>query len=239
MRPLLLVLLAGCSTTPEPAVAQVAVPGENLLKDNSDKTPVRASLPFSIDGVGSFEGSILLQRRAGIGYKVTLQIPKGTQRVELKTCHRRWIFWSPAVPFVTVYTPAFDTREMRSACELEFTAVTKAGNKQRAIIDFSADETLPATAKCDGQSLDSKLGATFCHAATGTVQKITFGSVVRAYAEDGCGTPRPVKDAKNRLEGSVFEWKQSAGYCSYLFATPDGKEHRLDTYGWSEVERYE
>lgn len=203
----------------------LALQGCNSVPGTAQHSEVRAALAFSVEGVAYF-GSAVVQRKSS--QKIAVSVPKDAAKLLFRTCHREDVIDRPPSNWTTTFVPVMFLENWGS-CIITVSVITQKGNLQHGFIDFTSNETLPATSYCNGQKVVSSGGVTFCQARAGLVQKIDFdnGNVAGAGTE---GCPELKKD------GWSFTYQTSKGLCIYAFKSADGKTHRLTSRGYDTLE---
>ena len=188
------------------------------------KTEIRASLPFSVEGT-PYVGTAVVQRKTS--QKIAVTIPSNSAKLIFRTCHREEVYALPANPWSTYYVPVM-WLENWGSCVAIVSVITQKGNLLQSYLDFSSNENLSATSYCNGQKSISTMGATFCQAREGLLQRITFD--VDVTNESGTGCPEMVKTGARD-----FQYAMGKGLCVYAFRANDGKTHRLTSRGYTEL----
>lgn len=212
-------LIGGCTdSTPLP---------QPVYPDHPDPK-FRAALPFRVDGV-LYEGTALLPRRSA-GTKIEVVLPKETQFLFFNTCAREDPVVEPKVStYVYDFVPAWDKENMGS-CALLITAVTRAGEFHRSVIDFtnSKGRDLKGKLYCNGKWLDVD-GAAFCQTRAGIPTGVKFDTDVIAADPDECAALKVIKPKRE------FEVDTEKGLCGYDFMDQGRNILRLSTLGYTSV----
>lgn len=183
-----------------------------------------ANLKFSVEAV-NYQGTALVQRKTS--QKITVSVPDKSVKLLFTTCHREEIYDNPASNWSTLFQPAM-WLENWGSCLVTISVITQKGNLLQGIIDFTSNETLPATSYCNGKIEKMPNGASFCQSREGLYQRISFDST-DVVAEPATGCPDIKKD------GSSFQYQMSSGLCIYAFRDSKGGTHRLTTRGYTSL----
>jgi hypothetical protein len=212
------ILLSGCTTTEDGLPIFSTVPLESTN---------RASMPFTVDGT-QYIGAASLQRKSS--QTILFTLPKETAKLMITTCNREeFVAYPPSdKPFSFYYLPVMYIENLDS-CLLIATAITKKGESFKAILDFSAGETLPATLKCNGK-VSKILGSGICQSRAGLIQALDFESEVIFVAQEDCPEPE-------RYFGvNGWQFRAGKGFCAYLFEDKQGRQLRFTTYGYTQID---
>jgi hypothetical protein len=186
----------------------------------------RANIKFSVEGVG-YQGTALVQRKTS--QKISVTVPDKAVKLVFTTCHREDVFDNPSSSWSILFQPS-TLLENWGSCIVTISVITQKGNMQQGIIDFTSNETEPATSYCNGKVEKMPGGATFCQARVGLYQRISFGRL-DMEAEPATGCPEMKKD------GYDFQYEMAPGLCIYAFRSRDGKAtHRLTSRGYAQLE---
>lgn len=213
-------------------------PGEPTLPSASVD---RASIPFDyrefVTSGGRAESRWIAHTGFGVvprktSRKFRFYLPDDTRELVLTTCHREEFHPKPERVFEWTYAPK-PGLENRGSCILTASAITGRGKLHKAIVDFSAGESLPAKLGCNGETIDAKEGVSFCQARAGLVQVLSFRENVEAIGAATCSQPYSERNGP-----SSWQWfvDVSPGFCVYSFRTKAGglnRLHRLTTYGYT------
>jgi len=192
----------------------------------------RASLPFSTDSGGSYIGATTLQRRAGIGTKITFTLPPNTILFQLDNCARERVEVRPkGTAFTYLYRPSL-FKESEDSCVMQAQATTSKGEIQTAIIDWTDARRLQARMWCNEEMGVEQTGVAFCQNRAGKLMWIEFAEEVVTAEGEGCP---PATSAKYNPIGKVFEIQISDGLCAYGFMSKGRERLRLTTYGYSTI----
>jgi len=132
------------------------------------------------------------------------------------------------VQFSYIPSPGIETE---GACPVKLGGYEQSGGRHSwAMIDFeSADATLPARVKCNGENYSSR-GVTICQSRVGLIQEIIFPAEVIVNPDPACPMERP-KDLK------AYRFSMPPRECVFNFmekAEPH-REHRLTTVGYDGI----
>lgn len=208
---LVALLLFGCASIPDQLY-----PSQQLD---------RADLPFVAGGT-RYEGIGVLPRQTS--QKVTVELPADAKEVAVTTCHRE-IFLPPVKPFVIDYQPV-QFLENWDSCIMTITSFSASGKSRRAVIDFTSNETLPATVACNGVRVKADKGASLCQSRAGLAQMIVFDVPVEVRAPERCNQPTADGSMASRWYLDL-----SPGLCVYAFRDAQKRFHRLTTLGYSQT----
>jgi hypothetical protein len=191
------------------------------------QTVDRASLRFTSNG-DEHHGTAVIQRASRT--VITFHLPRDTQELAISTCHREEFHRDPGETFRWAYVPTFGL-ENWDTCLVRATAFLSSGRAERALIDWTSNETLPANISCNGVQTKAKNGASFCQSRAGLVQRVTFSENVSARTPERCNKPYNKRETETSWEWFV---DLSPGLCIYAFRTQEGNLlHRLTTYGYT------
>jgi hypothetical protein len=123
---------------------------------------------------------------------------------------------------------------------LTFTAVTKAGEFHKAIIDFtnSVGRDMPADMFCNGVWTTMKDGAALCQVHAGLPVSVQFQVPTIYSHRPECAVPKCVSGCTTVNEvkiGTEFDIETTEGFCGYDFNNKANQIFRLTTVGYTSV----
>jgi hypothetical protein len=191
----------------------------------------RATLSFLADGK-QYSGVATLPEASA--YSFQFNLPEGTEKFIVHTCHREVFFATTEKQINYKYIPA-NGIENAGQCLLVATAFTNKGIMSVAYVDFifvskkPPYETLKAGLYCN-DSASWLTGGGFCQVRSGLIQKIALDGegVFAASGSPKCNEPK-------KVDLTYYELIVSPGLCTYLFGIKGDKIFRLITYGYSPI----
>jgi hypothetical protein len=124
-----------------------------------------------------------------------------------------------------VYTP--NEIEKKGNCPLYIEVFDSKGSAAWGIINFRTNETLNATASCNGEYKVTQ-GLTTCQTKAGLIQSLNFHKQIERFTSSGnCKI--------ERLSNTEFLITPQGGFCLSTFITLDVDVHRAVIIGYKEI----
>jgi hypothetical protein len=220
---LMFTLLIGCAATSvKPSFA------EGGLTYVSEAYTTIADLQFSIDGV-LYTGLATVPHKVPRTFK--FNIPKDTERLVIRTCHRSLTILNPKEGWYEWLYQQRYRLEDSGFCLMFVDVLSVKGTMKSAEIDFTdSNLQMEAFSTCNGVGNAKVTGATICQAPvikTGLTQLIQMSEDVDAISKEGC--------APMKCDMIYCYYIMSPGDCWFrMVGLKSGKKFRLVTRGYKE-----
>lgn len=208
---LILILLAGCATTPP------------------DLNPIgefyRHELPFEIDDV-DYVGTATVERKDE--FKIEFKTQRSTKKAIISSCHRSIPIENPDKRDTRKYY--FKVRrdmEYDGRCTIKINLLDRDGDHGSAVIFVTDPGGLEAgVVSCNGENYKHQRGGFYCESQQTFTQAVEFSESVIVNHPERCSTPYTYED----------RWyvDLTPGVCPYIFkGIESGKIFRWVTRGFT------